>query len=281
MIYTRLHGFLGNQMFQYAAAAQLAARLGVSVALDDRRARANGQGNLCDVFDLPVVPPAHLPPDQDKRRLSYLLWRTLGRRPVLHRERDLGYDPAFERWGDESYLHGYWQSEKYFADQVEHLRSVFQFTPDMSPENEDMAARIKDAQAVSLHVRRGDYVGIGAAAVCDQAYYDAALDRVTAELSGSPHVFVFSDDPAWARDNLNVPFEKTVVDLNGRDAAHCDMHLMSLCQHNVIANSTFSWWGAWLNANPGKRVAAPVKWFGNDHQHNPDIIPESWIRVQG
>lgn len=279
MIYTRLHGFLGNQMFQYAAAAQLAARLGVPVALDPRRAAAKGQGNLMDVFNLPVVAPAHLPPDQDHQKLRYTLWRAFGRRPALRRERGLGYDPAFEGWGDESYLHGYWQSERYFADVIAHLREAFVMTPPMSPENAAMAQRIADGPSVALHVRRGDYVALGATAVCDQAYYDAGLQAVTKGLADPPTVFVFSDDPGWARDNLEVPFDKVVVDLNGRETAHEDMRLMSLCQHNVIANSTFSWWSAWLNQTAGKRVAAPARWFANDHQNNPDILPADWIAI--
>ena len=279
MIYSRLHGGLGNQMFQYAAAAQLAARLGVEVALDPRRALAKGQGELTTVFDLPVVPPPSLPPDRDERMLGYLLWRLFGRRPVLRREMGLGYDPAFETWGDESYLHGYWQSQKYFADIEDRLREDFVMTPPMSAENAEMAQRIAAGPSVALHVRRGDYVALGATAVCDQAYYDAALKAVTDGLTEAPTVFVFSDDPGWARDNLAVPFEKVVVDLNGREMAHEDMRLMSLCQHNVIANSTFSWWSAWLNRNPQKRVAAPSRWFANTHQSNPDILPESWIRI--
>ncbi|MGJ8627006.1 MAG: alpha-1,2-fucosyltransferase [Sulfitobacter sp.] len=279
MIYTRLHGFLGNQMFQYAAAADLAARLGVSVALDPRRALAKGQGNLTDIFDLPVVPPAHLPPDQEKRPLAYAAWRVLRRKPTLHREKSLGYDPAITGWGDESYLHGYWQSDQYFSGVVDHLRKVFVMTPPMSPENAEMAEQIAAGPSVALHVRRGDYVALGATAVCDQTYYTDALKAVTDGLPDAPKVFVFSDDPAWARDNLEVPFEKVVVDLNGRDTAHEDMRLMSLCQHNVIANSTFSWWSAWLNKNSNKRVAAPARWFANDHQHNPDILPADWIAI--
>ncbi len=279
MIYTRLHGFLGNQMFQYAAAAGLAARLGVDVALDARRARAKGQGDLRDVFDLPVVEPAHLPPDQDRQRLGYLLWRLVGNQPKLRRENNLGYDPAIRTWGDETYLHGYWQSDLYFDHIEDHLREVFVMTPPMSPENAEMAVRIAAVPSLALHVRRGDYVALGATAVCDQAYYDAALAAVTKGLSETPTVFVFSDDPGWARDNLSVPFEKVVVDLNGRETAHEDMRLMSLCQHNVIANSTFSWWSAWLNRNPSKRVAAPAKWFANAHQKNPDILPKDWIAI--
>tara|TARA_R110002094_G_scaffold11251_2_gene21101 strand:+ start:2502 stop:3347 length:846 start_codon:yes stop_codon:yes gene_type:complete len=279
MIYTRLHGFLGNQMFQYAAAADLAARLGVPVALDPRSALAKGQGNLTDVFHLPVAVPAHLPPDKDKHPLAYVAWRLLGRKPTMHREKSLAYDPAIKTWGDESYLHGYWQSDKYFASVADFLREVFVMTPAMSSENARMAEQIAAGPSVALHVRRGDYVALGATAVCDQVYYTAALKAVTDGLPDAPKVFVFSDDPTWARDNLDVPFEKVVVDLNGRKTAHEDMRLMSLCQHNVIANSTFSWWSAWLNKNPGKRVAAPTRWFANDHQHNPDILPTDWIAI--
>jgi hypothetical protein len=279
MIYTRLHGFLGNQMFQYAAAADLAARLGVEVALDPRRAMAKGQGNLTEVFDLPVAAPSNLPPDQNQRPVAYTAWRYLGRKPVLRREKTLGYAPAIRTWGDESYLHGYWQSEQYFANVIDHLRDVFVMTPPMSPQNAEMAQQIAEGQSVALHVRRGDYVALGASAVCDQAYYTAALKTVTDGLADSPKVFVFSDDPAWARDNLEVPFDKVVVDLNGRDTAYEDMRLMSLCKHNIIANSTFSWWSAWLNQNPSKRVTAPARWFGNNHQHNPDILPKDWIAI--
>lgn len=278
MIYTRLHGALGNQMFQYAAAAQLAARLGVDVALDPRRAVTMGVDILTDVFDLPVVAPAVLPPDQNRQKARYAVWRAMGRHPKLRREKNLGYDTAFEGWGDDSYLHGYWQSERYFADIIPHLRDVFQMVPKMSPENAAMAQDIAAGPCVALHVRRGDYVAIGATAVCDQAYYDAALAAVTHGMD-APRVFVFSDDPGWARDNLSVPFEKTVVDLNGRETAYEDMRLMSLCTHNVIANSTFSWWSAWLNQNPDKRVAAPARWFANDHQHNPDILPDGWLAI--
>ncbi|MGC1496168.1 MAG: alpha-1,2-fucosyltransferase [Sulfitobacter sp.] len=266
-------------MFQYAAAADLAARLGVPVAIDPRRAAAKGQGTLLNVFDLPVVEPANLPPDSKQRPFAYAVWRYLGGQPKLHREKSLGYDPAIKTWADESYLHGYWQSDQYFASIVDHLREVFVMTPKMSPENAAMAEQIKSGPSLALHVRRGDYVALGETAVCDQAYYTAALHAVTDGLPETPRVFVFSDNPEWARDNLDVPFEKVVVDLNGRETAYEDMRLMSLCQNNIIANSTFSWWSAWLNNNPNKRVAAPARWFANTHQHNPDILPKEWIAI--
>lgn len=279
MIYSRLHGRLGNQMFQYAAGAALAHRLGVSLALDWRRAEVRGEGRLTDVFDLPVARPDRMPPGQDAQPLRYAAWRLLGRKPKFRREKGLGYNPAFETWGNETYLHGYWQSERYFLPISDHLRRVFTMVPPMSPANAEMSERIAASTSVALHVRRGDYVAIGAAAACDQEYYDAALKVVTEGLGQRPTVFVFSDDPDWARNNLNVPFDKVIVDLNGPDTAHEDMRLMSLCQHNIIANSTFSWWSAWLNTSPGKRVVGPARWVLNADQHNPDILPKDWIAV--
>jgi Glycosyl transferase family 11 len=133
--------------------------------------------------------------------------------------------------------------------------------------------------SVSLHVRRGDYVTLGDHGLCDQAYYEAALARITEGLEGEPTVFVFSDDPLWARDNLPLPFNKVVVDFNGPETDFEDMRLMSLCRHNIIANSSFSWWAAWLNANPGRRVAGPAHWFADPKMHSPDILPTDWLRI--
>ncbi len=279
MIITRLHGRLGNQMFQYAAARSLAARLGVPVALDTRGALRRGEGVLTRVFDLPLAVPDVLPPDRAERPLPYALWRLLGRAPRFRRERGLGYNPAFETWGDGSYLHGYWQSERYFTPIAEEIRRAFTFPTALSPQNAEMAARIGEGLAISLHVRRGDYLTLAAHTVCDETYYAKALERLLDGLSGTPTVFVFSDDPDWAKENLPLPVEKVVIDFNGPEADFEDMRLMSLCRHNIIGNSSFSWWAAWLNAHDDKRVAGPVQWFGDPKLQNPDILPPDWLRI--
>jgi len=279
MIITRLHGRLGNQMFQYAAARGLAARLGVPVALDPRGAIRRGEGVLTRVFDLPLAEPARLPPDRHARPLSYAAWRLFGRSPRFRRERGLGYNPAIETWGDDSYLHGYWQSERYFAHVAGAIRRDFAFPAFSTTQNAEMAARIDETLAISLHVRRGDYVTLGAHTVCDAAYYSRALDAVLDGPDGTPTVFVFSDDPDWAKQNLPLPVEKVVVDFNGPGTDFEDMRLMSLCRHNIIGNSSFSWWAAWLNAHPDKRVAGPARWFGDPKMNNPDILPAGWMRI--
>lgn len=279
MILTRLHGRLGNQMFQYAAARALAGRLGVPVALDARGVQRRGQGVLTRVFDLPLAEPVRLPPDRDTAPLRYALWRLSGAAPRLRRERGLGYNPAFATWGDGAYLHGYWQSERYFAPVAGAIRRDFAFPPLRDPRNAAMAGRIADALSVSLHVRRGDYLTLGAHGLCDRAYYDAALARILDGLGGDPTIFVFSDDPAWARDHLPLPGASVVVDFNGPATDFEDMRLMSLCRHNIIGNSSFSWWGAWLNAHPDRRVAGPARWFGNPELANPDILPAGWLSI--
>ncbi|UWR60439.1 alpha-1,2-fucosyltransferase [Phaeobacter inhibens] len=283
MIITRLHGRLGNQMFQYAAGRALADRLGVSLALDSRGAELRGEGVLTRVFDLDLATPDILPPLRQRAPLGYALWRGLGQHlgtgPKLRREVGLGYNPDFVDWSDNSYLHGYWQSERYFAQSAERIRRDFTFPEYSNQQNAEMAARIGETNAISLHVRRGDYLTLAAHVLCDQAYYEAALAQVLDGLEGQPTVYVFSDDPQWAKENLPLPCDKVVVDFNGADTDYEDMRLMSLCKHNIIGNSSFSWWAAWLNQTPDRRVAGPAKWFGDPKLNNPDILPPGWLRI--
>ncbi len=280
MILTRLHGRLGNQMFQYAAARALAVRLETQVALDARGACHRGEGVLTRVFDLPLGDPPHLPPARHEAPLRYAAWRLMGKDPVFCREQGLGYNRRIKRLKDNSYLHGYWQSERYFHHIAPAIRQDFTFPAFSNQQNAEMADRIGQGGAISLHVRRGDYLTLGAHVLCDQAYYDAALAGVLAGSTGDPTVYVFSDDPGWAKDNLPLPCEKVVVDFNGPETDYEDMRLMSLCQHNIIGNSSFSWWAAWLNANPDKQVAGPARWFGDPKLVNPDILPPEWMSIR-
>ena len=280
MITTRLHGGMGNQLFQYAAARALAARLGAEVALDERVLAHKGLRPCRRHFNWQVADGAALPPDRHAAPVRHVLWRLSGRAPRFRREHGLGYNPAFATWGDDSYLHGYWQSERYFAALADTLREELEIVTPPDARNAEMAVRIAaTAGAVSLHVRRGDYLALAAHGVCSAAYYRAALDRVAAAAGIAPTVFVFSDDPDWARDNLALPCERVIVDFNGAETDYEDLRLMSECRHNVIANSSFSWWGAWLNRNPGKVVAGPARWFGDPKLANPDILPAGWLRV--
>lgn len=287
MIYARLAGGLGNQMFQYAAARALAMRVGTEVVLD---LRDLGKGPRHAVFGLDrfsiqarIGSEADLPPGRSTP-LRNMLWRTFGTSPRFLRERGLAFNDAVLDAGDDVYLHGYWQSERYFADAADRLRHEFSIPSAPGVGTARMMDAILSADtSVSVHLRRGDYVstpgGRASHGVCDHAYYARALERLRPEVGQALHAFVFSDDPVWARENLRLDCEMTLVDVNDALSAHDDLRLMASCRHHIIANSTFSWWGAWLDPRPDKVVVAPRQWFSDSRLQNPDILPTSWTAV--
>jgi hypothetical protein len=199
----------------------------------------------------------------------------------------LALEPHFNYWaglraaGGPRYLMGYWQSEMYFKDFAETLRSDFHFKIPMDDTSCDIAELMQASNSVSLHVRRGDYLTHGPTAkvlnVCSLDYYRRAIAYI-AERVDLPHFFLFSDDMEWVQANMDIPFPKTHVVHNRGMYSYRDMQLMYLCKHQIIANSSFSWWGAWLNQNPGKLVIAPRDWFCND-MNDTDLIPEKWTRL--
>lgn len=277
-------------MFQYAAA----------------RALARGQQLLLDVsgyddyrlhhgFELRRVfrCQAELAGRGDVRKI--LGWRAaplarglLSRRAFAGlRGRAFIVEPHFHYWPgiravpEAAYLQGYWQSEKYFEQAAAEIRADFAFRQPMSEANAAWAERIGRCNAVSLHVRRGDYVSDAKTRatlqLCAPEYYRAAIGHV-AERVAKPEFFVFSDDMPWVRANLDIGFPCHYIDHNLGAESYRDMQLMGLCRHHIIANSSFSWWGAWLNPDPGKIVVAPEKWFANGNRVD-DLIPASWVKL--
>jgi len=196
-------------------------------------------------------------------------------------------EPHFHYWSGikdvphDCYLAGYWQSEKYFMDVAPEIKADFTFKPPLARKNVDLAEQIAKVNSVSLHVRRGDYVSNTKTnvnhGVCSLDYYRSAI-RLIAERVEHPHFFIFSDDIGWVKDNLRMNFPCEYVDHNQGEESYNDMHLMSLCRHQIVANSSFSWWGAWLNSNPDKIVVAPQKWFANDH-NTADLLPKCWVSL--
>lgn len=286
MIYARLFGGLGNQLFQYATARALGLRRGVEVGLDLRYLLPPPHHLAYALSHFAVraeTNPPGLPPHRSQA-LRHLLWRMGLGQPRFLRERGLGINPAVMAAADGCYLHGYFQSEGYFADHLPQLRQELRIITPPSAENADWLARIAaDPLAVSVHLRRGDYVAVAKAGqthgTCDAAYYARGIAAIRDRIGQAPRAYVFSDDPAWARDNLRLEAETVVIGHNGPTAHYEDLRLMAACRHHVIANSTFSWWGAWLDARPDKIVIAPQRWFATDRMHNPDILPADWIRL--
>ncbi|KRS13906.1 hypothetical protein XM53_04980 [Roseovarius atlanticus] len=281
-IITRLFGGAGNQMFQYAAARALADKLCCELQVDNRYVAGSADRGDCFAHyaNARFTRQGPLPPAKSDGWLRYGLWRAFGTSPRIYREKTLGFDPAFLDLPPDTYLHGYWQSERYFADIADRIRNDLTFTTPLDTPNADMAARIIGAaNPVALHVRRGDYIATGAYAAMTPDYYRSAARHIADTTGTAPTCFVFSNDPAWARDNLALGFDTVVVDLNDETTGHFDLHLQTLCAHNVIANSTFSWWAAWLNPNPDKIVVAPETWFTDPKLSNPDLIPDHWTRL--
>lgn len=287
MIVTKLVGGLGNQMFQYAAGRALALRQGSELRVDRRsfvEYKVHAYGLDCFAAQVQDAPAAMLPQVADGRIRRIL--RSLapgGRLPVV-RERAFTFQPELLQQRGPAYLDGYWQSEKYFGDFADAIRKDFTVSRAPSPANAAWLARIRGSQSVSIHVRRGDYVTNAEAnkfhGTCGIDYYERAVRALCARLDGSPEFFVFSDDPDWVRAHLDLGahVHHYVTD-NDAATNYEDLRLMSACRHHIIANSTFSWWGAWLNPSQGKIVIAPQRWFRAGDMDDRDLIPAHWVRA--
>ena len=292
MVVSHVIGGLGNQMFQYAAGRAVSLERNQPLLLDISGFAGYGlhQGfELQHVFNC----NAEIAIEGDLRRIlgwqfSGSIMRVLSR-PTMAMFRREGFvvEPRFNYWPgikrapQDSYLVGYWQSEKYFEDVESIIRADFTFKFPLSNKNAELAEHIGQVNSVSLHVRRGDYAKdlktTATHGLCSPDYYRAAIQLVSDRIV-QPFFFIFSDDISWAKENIKTNFPCRFVDHNQGAESYNDMHLMSLCQHHIIANSSFSWWGAWLNSRPEKIVVAPQKWFANNNDIS-DLFPESWVSL--
>ena len=284
-VIVRVTGGIGNQMFQYATARAVAIRNDGELLLDIRELFKPGQRRYSlSQFRIAarIADFSELPPTRHSK-IGYGLWYLFGSNPRLVKERGLALNKNILTLGLGCYLQGYFQSEKYFVDCAQAIRQEFQFkSPPPNEINVILLKQMLSENSVSLHVRRGDYLtssNFDIFAKCSKNYYRSAISLI-AKRTGSLVIYVFSDDPNWARDNLRFEFPMIVLDHNQGEMDYEDLRLMSSCRHNIIANSTFSWWGAWLNRNPNKIVIAPRVWFAPGIDDNLDIIPPYWIRLK-
>ncbi|MCW2571546.1 MAG: glycosyl transferase family 11, partial [Frankiales bacterium] len=199
------------------------------------------------------------------------------RLPVV-KERGFHFQPGLLTVAPSCYLEGYWQSERYFEVAAEDIRRDFRVEP--SPDADPLRSTDPE-KAVSVHVRRGDYVAepeIRAYhGTCSLEYYARAMDLVRRLVPGAKFL-LFSDDPLWVEANLGGP-DAVVVSEPG-SAPHRDLLLMAQCRHHVLANSSFSWWGAWLS-RPGGVTVAPRPWFLTPENNTKDLLPPAWLSVGG
>lgn len=288
----KIKGGLGNQLFQYALGRRLTHFNGAELKLDisyydEFKLRGyalhdlNIKENIATADDLKALGIT------DLKELGSTVHRALERaRPFGKRrridERSFGFDPKVLQASKDAYLDGHWQSERYFAEIADIIRAEFTPRQKLDPTNDKMASDITRMSSISLHIRRGDYVTNPANrevyAACSIDYYRRCITEMAKRVP-DPHFFVFSDEIEWAKENLNIKQAVTYVDHNSQKEAYKDLYLMSRCRHHIIANSTFSWWGAWLADNKDKIVFAPSRWFNAPKPGEQDLIPESWHRI--
>lgn len=280
MIIVSLYQQLGNQMFQYALGKQLEV-LGKDVKYDlsyyDKHPGHDFALRRIFNLSLPIATKQEVAAIWDAR--SRFFYRI--KKKVFGLDSLLIYEASKECYprpfNDQTLvfkhgiLEGYWQSEKYFASIADIIRKDFMFS-EPSFRNKELAQEMASHTSVSIHVRRGDYQGLFP--LLTEDYYNPAMDYFKVKY-GDVHFYVFSNDLAWCREHLKAE-RITFVDWNTGPDSPFDMWLMTQCKHNIIANSTFSWWGAWLNSHEGKEVIAPRKWdyYLEDH---PDLYRPDWI----
>lgn len=293
-VVVRLTGGLANQMFQYAAARRIAihnnALLQVDLSWFDQKGNWTPRKYELGIFKLPI---AYATQKEVKNLVSFRQNPFFRHLPLFLKswifntnqshiiEKDFVFDPDILSVKGNIYLDGFWQSYKYFEDVDDTIRSDFYFENDVDSTNRQAAGMITACESVSLHIRRGDYVTLASArachGLCSLQYYKKAAAIIKDRLN-NPVFFVFSDDIPWAKDHLNLDMATVFIDHNG-STPHMDMYLMSLCQHHIIANSSFSWWGAWLGKNIEKTVIGPIKWFEHNKFNTQDLMPKEWIRI--
>lgn len=208
-------------------------------------------------------------------------WLNDKRKPMHYQlQHDFSHD--FKTVTDPCYISGYWQSEKFFAGVENKIRELFVFRRPTDSANEEMERKISSCTAVSLHVRRGDYVTESDTnlfhGVCSWGYYESAMKYLLTKIPNA-RFFAFSDDPEWLHDNAKPQYSLEIVDINRDNKSYFDMYLMTRCQHHIIANSSFSWWAAYLGHNEKKIVVAPKPWFHGDPNGINDIYCAGWIII--
>lgn len=274
-----ISGGLGNQLFQYAAARSHALRQSAELVLDvsfyDK-----GRHRQFELDQFPI-----------RARIAGSTTRSRWLRPFTelgksllrmdqreYNEPHFAFDPSLLERSAPVVLHGYFQSQRYFDEHADSIREELAPPSALDQESQRLAAILTEPGSVSVHVRRGDYITNPKAAQmfheCSPNYYAQALERFPRRAP----VVVFSDDINWAKQNLRSLQELAFAGMDGPRAGLADLWLMTLAENHVIANSSFSWWGAWLSKRSGTTIA-PRQWFRTTDKDTSDLIPADWIQL--
>lgn len=285
MITTTVKGGLGNQMFQYAAGYALSRRLGVAMQLDLSFYDAQDK-RKCELAELCIDFDMRSPPSKDSKSKKARFWGKRGG-PECHSyvEPFACYDVSFDALQSPCLIDGYFQSELYFEAYRKDIIRQYRPKEELTERNKAYLARIKSsACSVAVHLRRGDYLDSKIASVhgvLTEEYYENAIKILSSMVGVDHELFIFTDDPLFAREKWVA--NKSVVIVEGNDDYPVnDIYLMSACDHNIIANSSFSWWGAWLNKRKDKITIAPRQWFQPEvlrKKNTCDLYAKNWIVI--
>ena len=293
MICVKLFGGLGNQMFQYACGKSLAIKKNTTLVFDISSLEINSKGvtkrNLelehlgihveeVTKRDLKKIKPLF---KRIQNYFSIKLFNIGIQNENYFIENNFIYNKKIENISENCFLSGYWQSELYFVSIEKMIRDEFKFKNIKSEVNSKWEALIKSTNSVSIHIRRKDFISSNNKNIhgaCSIEYYKKAIEYII-EVNEKSYFFIFSDDTEWTEYNFHLSsIQSFFITGNTGSNSYIDMHLMSLCKHNIIANSSFSWWAAWINSNPNKIVVAPNNWFTDTGMNSQthDLIPNNW-----
>ncbi len=294
-IVVSLYGGLGNQLFQYAVGRALTIKSNASLTLDiawfdivdslkgltSRKFELKSFEIDCEIQTIGLT-------IQKNSFLRFLLRKfpcfseVLTNVFYIYNEKSNLFDCDLLNQTGPLWLNGYWQSYKYFDSIGEVIRKEISTIRFLSLNSQKFFNDIVNSESICVHVRRGDYLSNTNAnklhGLCSIEYYNKAI-KLVAENLDNPVIYFFSDDLDWVRVNLKLPYKTIFVDANGTEDACQELWLMSSCKHFVIANSSLSWWGAWLSSSKDKIVVAPKKWFADKSYDTSDLLPPDWIRV--
>ena len=292
MIIVKLQGGLGNQMFQYAFAAIFAKKNSTKIYIDKTFfSRKKKIGFTPRNFELHVFNNTYHEASKKQLSLFYKLSflsrikkRLNVNYPKTFNETFFGFNKLALNIKPPVYLNGYFQSHLYFSGFEPMIKDLFLFSTDsLDVLNKDLLVKIKNTNTISVHIRRGDYVEDKVTqefhGCCSLEYYFNAIKILTGLYKDYTLVF-FSDDGDWVKEQFeSLTHSKIFVDNNKGENSWKDMMLMSSCTHNIIANSSFSWWAAWLNENSEKTVVVPKKWFASSNLDTKELLPDEWIKL--
>ncbi|KHJ39622.1 glycosyl transferase family 11 [Pedobacter glucosidilyticus] len=282
MIVVKIMGGIGNQLFQYAVGRQLALKNQTELKLDlSSFDNLNHRPFRLNIFDISIIkakkediPYVIRTPTPYKLKLIVNLLSVS--KLKLYREKHFNFDPEVLDLTNNFYLYGYWQCEKYFSSIKDIIIKDLKFNKEINSNLKKLSGLIQNSDSISLHVRRGDYVGNEHHNVLSIEYYIKAIDIITLNLE-NPIIFIFSDDIEWCTNNLKINFPHYFI--SGNEDWE-DLKLMTLCNHNILANSSFSWWGAYLGTYKNKKVIGPKKWLTDKNGYiTSDILPEKWLKI--